>query len=228
MPSPAPAESITVESVCIAAGDIELTGELAYPESLPSGTVAIAGPHPLMGGSMRNNVVRALGDGLAGRGFVTLRFDYRDGGDDPAQLAAFWKTSRADVEAEWAQDLGAAIAFLRSVVPAGLPRALVGYSFGCTLLAGVAGPGESLVLIAPTVGQHDFSAFEPLANPKLIIAPADDFAADGDETVRWLDRLSHPKCVERPRRDGHFFRGHEDWLVETVAAFLDDAWGGRP
>jgi alpha/beta superfamily hydrolase len=226
MPSPAPGESITVESVHITVVADELAGELAYPEALPSGAAVIAGPHPLMGGSMRNNVVRALGDGLAARGTVTLRFDYRDGGNDPARLAAFWKTSRTDTEAEWAHDLRAAVAFLGSAVTARLPRALIGYSFGCTLLAGAAAPDDALVLIAPTVCQHDFSAFETLANPKLVIAPIDDFAADGEQMVRWLDWVSHPKSVVRPRRDGHFFRGHEDWLVETIAAFLDDVWGG--
>jgi len=222
MASPAPAEEFTTELVRIGG----LHGELAYPDAAPVGGVVIAGPHPLLGGTMGNNVVRALGDGLAARGHVTLRFDYRDGGRDPARLAAFWKTSRAPDEPDWADDLVAAIEFLRIAAPAGLPLALIGYSFGCTPLPAAVRSHEPLILIAPTVGQHDFGAFESLANPKLIIAPVDDFAADADETGRWLERLSEPKTIERPRRDGHFFRGHEGWLVETVAAFLGSS-GGR-
>src|SRR5262249_26643618 len=129
MASPAPGETFTVESVAIPAGGHELQGELAYPDALPAGAVVIAGPHPLLGGTRDNNAVRALGDGLAARGFVALRFDYHDDGRDVASLATFWRTSRAPEEPAWGDDLRAAVDFLRASVPAGLPLALAGYSF---------------------------------------------------------------------------------------------------
>jgi len=72
------------------------------------GAVVIAGPHPLLGGNMRNNVVRCLGDGLAEMGFLTLRFDYRGvgrsrgpQGDVTRHLAEFWKTSHAPGEMDF-------------------------------------------------------------------------------------------------------------------------------
>src|SRR5207302_716782 len=138
------------------AGPFTLEGELAYPVTeAPAGAVVLAGPHPLLGGTMHNNVVRRLGDGLAGQGLVTLRFDYHGHGDLARQMAEFWLHSTVKGEERHEDDLLGAVAFLRSVVPEA-PLALAGYSFGCTLLpaAARAHPVSALVLVAPTVGKH--------------------------------------------------------------------------
>jgi alpha/beta superfamily hydrolase len=234
MPLPCPPEDLVVEAVRFPAGGCRLEGELAYPPGEPAGMVLLAGPHPLLGGSMHNNVVRGLGDGLARHGFATLRFNYRGVGDSEApvgdvaaSLAAFWRTSRAPDEPHYQADLSAACAFLRSAAGDDLPLGLVGYSFGCTLLPAAlpAGVGAAVcVLVAPTVGAHDYGGFDTVANPKLIIAPEGDFAADREQLSGWFARLPGRKTLVRPRLDSHFFRGHEDWLVSTVVAFLDTAW----
>ncbi len=234
MPSLCPPEALVVESVRFAAGPYALEGELAYPEAAsPAGAVVLAGPHPLLGGHMGNNVVRGLGDGLARRGLVTLRFNYRGVGgsegpavDTAAHLARFWQTSRVPDEAHHHDDLAAARDYLRSAAGADLSLALVGYSYGCSLLPSAAPLTRlsPLVLIAPTVGTHDYAGFEAVANPKLVIAPEGDFAADEPRLLRWFDGLREPKRLVRPRLDSHFFRGHEDWLAATVAAFLDRQW----
>jgi alpha/beta superfamily hydrolase len=189
---------------------------------------------------MGNNVVRGLGDGLPRRGLVTLRFNYRGvgGSEGPAvdtatHLADFWQTSHVPDEAHHHEDLAAALDYLHYVGEQ-LPLALVGYSYGCSLLCSALSPrgrgerGERthrpLVLIAPTVGTHDYEGFEALTNPKLVIAPEGDFAAAAPRLLDWFDRLREPKRLIRPRLDSHFFRGHEDWLAATVAAFLDRQW----
>ncbi len=229
-------DALVVESVRFSSGRYRLEGELVYAETaLPLGAVVLAGPHPLLGGDMHNNVVRELGDGLARHGLVTLRFNYQGVGasEGPAvadvvgQLARFWATSRAPDEVCYQADFAGAVAFLRSVVGPGLPLALIGYSFGCTLLAEARGERNGaapLVLIAPTVGTHDYGAFEGVENPKLVIAPEGDFAADAGRLARWFDGLPAPKELVRPRLDSHFFRGHEHWLVATVGTFLNDEW----
>jgi alpha/beta superfamily hydrolase len=234
MPLPCPPEDLVVEAVRFATGDCRLEGELVYPPGGPVGLVVLAGPHPLLGGSMHNNVVRGLGDGLAQHGLATLRFNYRgvggsEGptGDVAGNLAAFWQTSRTPDEPHYRADLNAACAFLRSVAGPNLPLGLVGYSFGCTLLPAALPPGDAavaLVLVAPTIGAHDYAAFEMVANPKLVVAPEGDFAADPELLAAWFARLPGRKSLVRPRRDSHFFRGHEDWLVATVGAFLETAW----
>jgi alpha/beta superfamily hydrolase len=198
------------------------------------GAVVLAGPHPLLGGNMHNNVVRRLGDGLARHHLVSLRFNYRGVGqsegpatDSAEQLAQFWQTSRVPAELEYDRDLAAAIAFLRPAVSRDLPLALVGYSFGCTLLARclpAAGSLIPLVFVAPTLAKHDYEGLETVTQPKLIIASDNDFAADAGRLRQWFDRLAAPKQLVQDRLDSHFFRGHEEWLVETVKEYLQAQW----
>jgi alpha/beta superfamily hydrolase len=214
-----PVDDLMVESVRFPAGAYQLEGELAYADG-PSlaGLMVLAGPHPLLGGTMHNNVVRGLGDGLAQHGLATLRFNYRGVGgsggppDDPVQrLAQFWESSRVAGENEHGEDLQGAVAFLRSVAGATLPLTLIGYSFGCSLLPLVAAehPGAALVLIAPTIRTHDYTRYAGLDNPKLVIASTGDFAVDADELGGWFDRLPPPRRLVVQPRDSHFFRGHE-------------------
>jgi alpha/beta superfamily hydrolase len=178
---------------------------------------------------MRNNVVRGLGDGLAQMGLLTLRFDYRGVGrshgpqvDVARHLAEFWQTSHAPGEMDFWQDVQGAAEFVQQLAP-GLPLALVGYSFGCALLPYVQ-PQEdltALVLIAPTVAKHNYNHFHSVTSPLLAVASEDDFATDAHRMEDWFGTLAMPRQLVRQRCDNHFFRGHEDWLVETVFQFLD-------
>src|SRR5208282_6733247 len=104
--------------------------------------------------------------------------------------------------------------------------ALVGYSFGCALLPYVRPHDDlaALVLIAPTVGKHDYDAFRSVHSPLLVVASEEDFATDIDRLERWFETLSMPRQLVRKRCDNHFFRGHEAWLGETIARFLDSQW----
>ena len=111
---------IVVETVRIPAGHGSLEGELAYPEeAYPAGLAVLAGPHPLLGGSRNNNVVRGLADGLARCGLATLRFDYGALGGT-ADLAEFWRNSQVPDERALVHDLRA-VAFLAAGTGPGLP-----------------------------------------------------------------------------------------------------------
>jgi uncharacterized protein len=192
----------------------------------------IAGPHPLLGGNMRNNVVHRLGDGLARAGLLTLRFDYRGVGrsegptvDVAGQVAEFWRTSHVSGEMDCWHDLQGAVEFVRQIEPR-LPLALVGYSFGCALLPHVTPMEEiaALTLIAPTVTKHNYESFRTLSCPILVVASEDDFATNADALERWLGVLSMPRQMFRKQCDNHFFRGYEGWLVEAVSRFLEGHW----
>ena len=228
-PLPASESPTVTENVQIPAGDHLLHGELAYPETgRARGIVVFAGPHPLLGGNMRNNVVRSLGDGLAQKGFMTLRFDYRGVGrsegpriDITEHVAEFWQTSHVSHEMDFWHDVQGAVAFVEQTSH-GLPLALVGYSFGCALLPHVRPHHDltGMVLIAPTVTKHDYDTFSSVTSPLLVVASGDDFATDGSRLDDWFNQLTMPGRLVRKHCDNHFFRGHEDWLTETVFQFL--------
>ena len=116
MPMLARADALVVEQVRFPSGPYRLEGELAYPDDdAPVGAAVVAGPHPLLGGDMHNNVVVGLSEGLAGRGLAVLRFNYRGVGgsegpavDVAAHLARFWATSHVADEGDFRFDLAAA------------------------------------------------------------------------------------------------------------------------
>jgi uncharacterized protein len=234
MPSQQVPEATVVEAVRFRAGPHRLEGELLYPESVaPMGAVVVANPHPLLGGDMHNNVVRGLTEGLAERGLIALRFNYRGVGrsegppvDVVGHLARFWETSHVPEEMDLQSDLEGAIAYLCASSPRCLPIAAVGYSFGCALLPRVSGAEDldAMVLIAPTVAKHDYDPFLAMTRPLLVIAPEDDFATDATELRSWFGRLVAPRRLIPTRLDNHFFRGHEPWLAETVFDYLSDRW----
>jgi alpha/beta superfamily hydrolase len=181
---------------------------------------------------MRNNVVRGLGNRLAQKRLLTLRFDYRGVGrsqgpvvDVARHLAEFWRTSHVAGEMDLSQDLQAAVDFIDQADP-GVPLVLVGYSFGCVLLASTRSQRDpaALVLIAPTVTKHNYDAFRSISSPLLVVASEDDFATEAQMLDDWVATLTMPWQVVRQQCDNHFFRGHEDWLVDTILCFLDGRW----
>jgi alpha/beta superfamily hydrolase len=232
MPPTPDAAEINVEEVVFAGAGNRLHGELAYPAlGSAAGGVVIAGPHPLLGGTMHNNVVRGLGDGLAQRSLLTLRFDYRGVGRSEGRrlagaenYATFWQTSHVPEEMHLAADVASAASHLRTILGSDLPLALVGYSFGCALLPQVCCAGVPLVLVAPTIAKHEYESYLPLANAKLVIASEDDFASDVDRLQAWFHRLTAPRFLILRRFDNHFFRGHEEWLTDAIFGFLCEQW----
>jgi len=235
MTPPCAAETdIIEEAVRFRSGPYALEGRLCYPDpDAVRGAGVLAGPHPLLGGAMDNNVVRGLCTGLACRGVAILGFNYRGVGgsegprpDVTADLAEFWANSRTAEEAHYATDFRAAAAELPPLVGAHLPKAMIGYSFGCSILTAAAiDPVCPLVLVAPTIGQHDYATFAQRTNPMLVIAPDGDFAADVNVVTRWFATLRGPKRLVRGEWDTHFFRGQEGRLAETVFEFLRERWG---
>lgn len=234
-PLPQFESQIVVEDVYFQAGSNRLHGEFAYPEtgSVSCGIV-IAGPHPFLGGNTRNNVVRSLGDGLAQQGLATLRFNYRGVGrsEGPAidmarHLAEFWQTSHAPDELDLWQDLQAAVEFLHDATP-GVPVVLIGYSFGCVLLPQVQPRHKlaAMMLIAPTVGRHDFNPYQAVSTPLLVVTSDDDFVTGGTQLESWFRTLNMPRQHIQKRCDNHFFRGHEDWLIDTFFSFWSPLAGG--
>ncbi len=88
--------------------------------------VVVTHPHPLYGGSMHSNVVEAVLRAYAGKGYTTLRFNFRGAG------ASEGVHEKGIGEQE---DVGAALAFLREKGKSAID--LAGYSFGAWVNAQV-------------------------------------------------------------------------------------------
>jgi len=146
-----------------------LEGALTLPARARAGVV-VCHPHPLYGGDMDSPVVTAAARACAEAGLATLRFNFRGVGDS----GGGWDEGRGEQD-----DVRAALAHLRGLLPAGAPLALAGYSFGAAMSAAVAGAGEplaGLALIAPPLAMRPWQppASFAVAGPILLIAGSAD------------------------------------------------------
>ncbi|MCK6484937.1 MAG: hypothetical protein HUU22_11170 [Phycisphaerae bacterium] len=195
------AAGVIRERVAIATPRGEFAGELAYPaRGAPRFAALLAGPHPYMGGTMRHALIGAIGDELATRGGVSLRFDYGDlsGIDVAASMARFWETGHAPEDAQRLDAAADAASFLIHCAPPAARRlVMVGYSFGChvawRLWLDRRVPRHAVtevVLISPTMTRHEFvwpDATTGEVPRMLVIHSADDFATPLTAVKNWVD-----------------------------------------
>lgn len=213
---------ILEETVDIESPRGALAGVLAYPfATTPARNALIVGPHPLMGGRIENNVVRAVGRGLAEAGLLTLRFRFADDGATPAAMEAFWKTGRAPEDSSRVDDALAALEWLRRISRG--PTLLVGYSFGASVLSGLLAKDHAgLVLIGPTLAQHDFASIAASAIPKLVVGADNDFATPIETTNAWFAACAPTKKLVIVPAAEHFYRGQEDRIVKEILQWMPE------
>ncbi|MDR0276142.1 MAG: alpha/beta hydrolase [Burkholderiaceae bacterium] len=105
------------------AGDLQAVLELPASAAQPLGTVVIAHPHPLFGGTMDNKVVRTLARAWLQCGWRAVRFNFRGVGAS----AGAHDEGRGE-----ADDL---LAVAGQAVAPGQALALAGFSFGACMAA---------------------------------------------------------------------------------------------
>jgi uncharacterized protein len=204
--------------VSIPCSTLTLEGVLDMPDAAenPAAAAVICHPHPMFGGNMHNNVVRALKKGLNQRGLICLRFNFRGTGQS-------WGTHDNGIGE--IEDVLAAIDFLQTLKEVDADRLIVaGYSFGCWvgLRAAARDPRpKRLIGISPPVDSYDFGFLENETRPKLLIAGDSDFVCSLDRFQGLLERVPEPKKgVVLPGTD-HFHVGGEEALIRETDAFLD-------
>ena len=222
--------NIVHENVCIEGPGRILEGVLAYPDGRPVFSALIAGPHPFLGGDMRNNVVTSLLGALASQGAVALAFNYGGVGDSeggpadwPKVMSAFWKDGTFDEENDWLDDTHSAMKTLRQWCHR--PPIFIGYSFGCwTVAKNLQGSGaEAIILISANPKQHAFDQLSECPAPLLLIHSDNDFTCSVTETIAWFDSIRQPKTRIQMSAGEHFFRGSEEELASVVVEFLRNA-----
>ena len=199
----------------------------AHAEGAPeaSATLVVCHPHPDMGGTMNAPLLLALCAAMAGRGWATLRFNFRGVGRS---------TGRRTLGETEVLDAQAAVAWARAERP-GVPVALAGWSFGAGVAVRVAAEDDSLlacVAIAPSIGgrpgvtaplppAHDLD----LGVPLLFVCGANDEVTPTDPARRWISEVDHGELVELPAAN-HFFWGRYEGLSATVAEWLEERLTG--
>lgn len=184
----------------------------------PTAAAVVAHPHPLHGGSMKNNVVHRAGRGLQAAGMAVLRFNFRG----VSRSEGTHDGTGAEVG-----DYLAAIGYLAETYP-GTPLVAGGFSFGArTAMEAVLEPGqgnliEQVLLIAPPVLAYPCEALARIPGPGLLLsAGRDEFGSASDVVERFPDITERLEVDEIPDVD-HFFSGALPELSDRVRS-----WGVR-
>jgi alpha/beta superfamily hydrolase len=208
----------TRQDVWIPCGTLSLEGILEYPSAAegPVPGAVICHPHPLFGGNMHNNVVRAVRKGLLERDIACLRFNFRGTGRS-------WGIHGNGVDE--IQDVVAAIDFLQQQPGVDKTRLVVaGYSFGCwmALEAAASDPRPSrLIGISPPLNEYDFSFLTSEKRPKVLIVGDSDFVCSEAKFRELLEEIPEPKVGVVLPGGNHFHVGKEHVVVQEMAKFLD-------
>ncbi|HRV45254.1 MAG TPA: alpha/beta fold hydrolase [Smithellaceae bacterium] len=190
-----------------------LTGEGLWHSGNGNTGAVICHPHPLMGGSMHNNVVEAIRDEWSAAGFSTLRFNFRGVGKS---------TGHYDEGRGEKQDLWSACAFAKS---RGVEKIfLVGYSFGawicCRLLKEQRSVASSVCLVSPPLKYFDFD-WAGLENAvEFIICGDQDMFCDVPVLRKKAERIGAKLTILRGV--DHFYFGQEARLAEHLRRYIDE------
>ncbi len=187
-------------------------GEGLWHRSSGDSGVVICHPHPLMGGSMYNNVVETLCNVFSSCDYSTLRFNFRGVGES---------TGIYDEGREEKQDVLSACKFLKNQ---GVEKiVLAGYSFGawvCCRLLAEQSLSPSVILVSPPQKYFDFD-WSGLKNAvDLIICGECDQFCDADD-LREKAQSIHSRFIILPGTD-HFYTGQEPLLSQHLRKYIHE------
>ncbi len=176
----------------------------------PAIAALVCHPHPQFGGTMHNKVVHRLATTLHELGAAVLRFNFRGVG----KSEGVYDEGEGELE-----DARACLSWLRARYP---PAKLwvAGFSFGAWVAARLAAsePGvERLILVAPGVGQSDFSVMREAAVPKLVIQGTADTTCRPEILEAEFPMWRKPKELVRVEGATHFFDRKLAELGQAVA-----------
>ncbi len=198
------------EKIRFKSGDLALEG--LFDRAGGSRGVVVTHPHPLYGGSMRNNVVSTLVQAYGEAGYSTLRFNFRGVGASQG---------RYDNGPGEQEDVKAALEYLLAM--GCVEPDLVGYSFG----AWVNAMGrerypqvEHLCLVSPPVAFMDFSTLTYTPTIRMVVSGSlDDIAPPS--LIREMIGKWNPDAEFRIIEGAdHLYSGYEGELSGVLKDFL--------
>ena len=173
--------------------------------------VIICHPHPLMGGSMQNNVVDAIQEAFAAENFTTLRFNFRGVG----RSTGIYDEGRGEME-----DILSAREYL---INKGISNIFfAGYSFGSWVGSKVIARNNNIftdsVFISPPNNYFDFDWVKLTANIGLIICGDNDQFC-GPEAIKKQMKEMRVKLKIISGAD-HFYMGKEKELKNVLRKYI--------
>ena len=169
----------------------------------------ISHPHPLYGGTMHNNVVRAVAHAYQEEGYSTLRFNFR--GVEKSE--GYFGNGVGEQE-----DVKAALKALGKK-----SMDLAGYSFGAWVSAlGLAKfeKAQRLIMVSPPVSFIDFSFLEYSPKIKLVICGSRDEIAEYKKVEKMLPKWNDQAQFRVIQGADHFYSGYEEELFDILGEFL--------
>ncbi len=171
--------------------------------------VVISHPHPLYGGSMHNNVVRAVAYAYQEEGYSTLRFNFR---------------GVENSEGDFSNGVGEQEDVKAALKAMGKKHMdLVGYSFGAWVNAlGLEKFDEAqrVIMVSPPVSFVDFSFLEYSPRIKLVICGTRDEIAEYKRVEKMLPKWNEQALLRVIQGADHFYSGYEEELIDIIGEFL--------
>jgi uncharacterized protein len=199
------------ERITFSSGTLSLEGLLARGES--DRGVVISHPHPLYGGEMRNHVVGIIQEVFAGKGWTTLRFNFRGVGRSQGEYGEGIGEQ---------EDVRAAVRHLKELEIKAIY--LAGYSFGAWVNAQAVrdDPGiKGSILVSPPQAMMDFSFLKDDTKTRLVIAGERDDYGPVEEIRKIIEKMNpSPPVVVIPGAD-HFWGGSSEALAKALESFFE-------
>lgn len=215
------------KNVTFPVGEIQLEGLVGYDTKTKKAPgVVICHPHPQMGGSMDNNVVYALFDAFAERGYVAFAFNFRGAG----RSGGHHEGGEGEIN-----DVVGALDWLEGFERTrGCDLGFLGYSFGAWVgLQAVVRLGDRVKCagaVAPPLGMYSFDFLEPyLGHFFFVLGDQDPFCQVENKGIL----MAGPEGKREGRvivGTDHFFQSREkeaaDYLCDGFLKVLPPAKTG--
>ena|SRR3990167_9683044 len=195
------------------AGRIEVA--TTFPEKFTKKVVGVIfHPDPAQGGTMNNKVVTTVARALMILDVATARFNFR--GVEKSQ----GKVGGVETGVE---DANAVMRWLLRALP-NYDVWLIGFSWGSYVAAKIANQlsVERLISIAPPVHHYDFTQFDEIHCPWLVIQGDEDEVVPAAEVLHFAAHPPSPLTLHIMHGVGHFFHGRLIELRDYLGKKLSD------